>query len=181
MAQQTINLSASVTKHLEAIAAKMGGGTVSVGYFEGDVYPDGTPVASVAFWNEFGHGGPFPAPARPTFRPMVSKESPTWGPKMGKLAKSTNYDGKLVLSMMGEDIAGALQDSIVNTPVAPLSPTTLMLRKKFGNNPQDIRARDVIQAQRDVAAGKTGATGTQAKPLVWTGTMLRAPGYKVEG
>ena len=150
MEQQTINLSASVTKALDRIAAKMGGGSVSVGFFEGDIYPDGTPVASVAFWNEFGHGGPAPSPPRPFFRSMVSKESTTWGRKMGALAKATNYDGKAVLGMMGEDITGALQQSITDLMSPPLAASTIR-RKGF------------------------------AKPLVHTGTMLRAPGYKVEG
>jgi hypothetical protein len=51
---------------------------------------------------------------------------------------------------------------------------------KFGNNPQNIRARDVVQAQRDVAAGLPVASGTQAKPLIWTGDMLNSTTYKVD-
>ncbi len=179
MAQQTINLSASITKALDRIAAKMDGGTVEIGFFEGDIEPGGVPVASAAFWNEFGHGGQFPAPARPFFRPMVSACSSAWPKAMGETAKGLDYDGAAVLGQMGELIASQLQDSIKNAPVAPLSPTTLMLRKKFGNHPENIRARDVIQAQHDVAAGKAGATGTQAKPLMWTGDMFRFVGYRV--
>ena len=45
-----------VMKALEDIARKMGGGEVAVGFMEGATYPDGTPVAAVAFWNEFGKG-----------------------------------------------------------------------------------------------------------------------------
>lgn len=43
-----------VMKALEDIARKMGGGSVSVGFMNGATYPDGTPVAAVAFWNEYG-------------------------------------------------------------------------------------------------------------------------------
>jgi hypothetical protein len=166
-------LSERVTAKLKAIASKIGSGHVDVGFLEGQ-------EASIAFWNEFGHGGRFPAPPRPFFRTMVAKESPTWPAKMAAEAKATNYDGPKVLGMMGEDIAGAITQSIFDLTAPPLSPTTLMLRKQFGNSPQNIRARDVVAAQRAVAAGETGATGTQGKPLVWTGTMARSPAYKVE-
>lgn len=152
---------------------------LSVGFLSGATYPDGQSVAEVAFWNEFGHGGRFPAPARPFFRPMVSQESPTWGKKLGKALAYYEYDGVKALKSLGEDIAGALAQSIVDTNEPELSPTTLMLRKKFGNNPQEIRARDVLAAQQDVAAGKEGASGTQAKPLVWTGHMKNSIDFKV--
>ena len=81
---------------------------------------------------------------------------------------------------MGEEIDGALKDSIMNGKFQALSPVTLMLRAQFGNHPENIRARDVIQAQRDVAAGKTAkVTETQEKPLIWTADMLNSTGYRV--
>lgn len=98
-----------VMKALEKIAKKMGGGSVSVGFMEDATYPDGTPVAAVAFWNEFG--GPN-RPPRPFFRHMISEESPDWPSKMARLAEATDYDGPRVLGLMGEDIKGALQQSI---------------------------------------------------------------------
>lgn len=93
--------------HLKGIEKRMGGGKVSVGFMEGATYPDGTPVAAVAFWNEYG--GPN-RPPRPFFRRMIAKESPTWAAKMAKLAKGRSSQS--VLSLMGEDIKGALQQSI---------------------------------------------------------------------
>lgn len=111
-------------KKLEEIAASMGGGSVSVGFMEGATYPDGTPVAAVAFWNEFGvpaHG----QPPRPFFRGMIADESPSWPEKMAKLAKATDYDGPQTLALMGEDIKGALQQSINNLVDPPLSPSTV--------------------------------------------------------
>jgi hypothetical protein len=180
MPNKSLKISDSVNKKLNAIVRSMGGGSVQVGFLEGATYPDGTPVAAVAFWDEFGHGGHFPSPPRPFFRSMITKESPGWPVKMAAMAKATNYDGPRVLAMMGEDIAGALRESIGDLTDPPLSPTTLALRAKFGNNPGAIRARDVLQAQRDVAAGKPIASGTQAKPLVWTGHMLNSIGYEVK-
>lgn len=132
-------------KKLTEIAESMGGGSVSVGFMSGATYPDGTPVAAVAFWNEFGG---MDRPARPFFRGMISKESPTWAGKMAKLAKMTNYDGPRVLGLMGEDIKGALVQSINDFETPGLAPSTIAA-KGF------------------------------AKPLIDTGTMLRAVDYEV--
>lgn len=174
-------VSENVNRVLKEIARKMGGGQVRIGFLEGATYPDGTPVAAVAFWDEFGHGGQFPSPPRSFFRTMIAKESPGWPAKMAALAKSTNFDGAKVLHIMGEDISGALKESIIDTNEPPLSPTTLVLRKRFWSNPGAITASDVIDAQRAAATGQEGASGTQAKPLVWTGHLLDSVGFEVKG
>jgi len=114
--------SPALMRKLDEIAGKMGGGNVEVGFIDGATYPDGTPVASVAFWQEFGTST---IPARPYFRRMIAAESPTWGPKMAKLAKATNYDGQQVLGIMGEDIKGGLQQSINDLTDPPLAPSTI--------------------------------------------------------
>lgn len=178
MATQRLTVTDAVEKKLNAIAAKMGG-TVSVGFLEGATYPDGTPVAAVAFWDEFGHEGPFRSPPRPFFRNMIAKESPHWPADMAKLAIATGNDGPRVLALMGEEIQGELIKSIAEFDSVPLSPTTLLLRKRFGNHPEDIKIGDVRQAAKDAAKGVAGATGTQAKPLVWTGWLLGHTGYEV--
>lgn len=130
MADHVLHGADGVSKALEEIARKMGGGEVAVGFMEGATYPDGTPVAAVAFWNEFGKtvesaGGNYFQMPRPFFRQMIAKESPTWAPKMAKLAKATDYDGPRVLALMGEDIKGALQKSINDFESPPLAPSTI--------------------------------------------------------
>ena len=130
MAGRTLQGSDAVMKALEDIAKRMGGGEVSVGFMEGATYPEGTPVAAVAFWNEYG----VPSrnqPPRPFFRQMIAAESPTWPSKMAKLAKATDYDGDRVLALMGEDIKGALQKSINDLQDPPLAPSTVEA-KGFG-------------------------------------------------
>lgn len=122
MADHVLQGADGVSKALEEIVRKMGGGEVAVGFMEGATYPDGTPVAAVAFWNEYGGPG---RPPRPFFRQMIAKESPTWAPKMAKLAKATNYDGPKVLAMMGEDIKGALQQSINDFTTPALAESTV--------------------------------------------------------
>lgn len=165
-------MSDAVTSKLLDLA-KRAHGTVQVGFIDSDQAP-------IAFWNEFGHKGRFPSPPRPFFRTMVSSESGKWPGMMAGELKRSKMDGHRTLAFMGEEIDGALKDSIMNGHFQALSPVTLMLRAKFGNQPQNIRARDVIQAQRDVAAGKTAnVTETQEKPLINTGQMLNATTYKV--
>lgn len=130
MPDKTLTGSDGVMKALEDIARKMGGGEVAVGFMAGATYPDGTPVAAVAFWNEFGKGveskeGNYFQMPRPFFRQMIAKESPTWPGKMAKLAKGTNYDGPRVLALMGEDIKGALQQSINDFTTPALAESTI--------------------------------------------------------
>lgn len=178
----SLSVAENVNRTLTDIARKMGG-KVQVGFLEGSTYPDGTPVASVAYWDEFGHGGNFPSPSRPFFRAMIAKNSDDWAVKMAEYVKSNNYDGSKVFGLMGELIASQLKQSIVDTNSPPLSPTSLRLRAKFWGHPEDIRIADVLAAQAAVAKGRKNmamASGTQAKPLVWTGHMLASVGYQVK-
>lgn len=122
MATKSLSGGDALMKKLTEIADSMGGGSVSVGFMESATYPDGTPVAAVAFWNEFG--GPH-RPPRPFFRGMIAKESPSWSNKMAKLAKVTDYDGPRVLGLMGEDISGALKQSINDLDSPALAPSTI--------------------------------------------------------
>ncbi len=172
MTTRSVKMSDAVTAKLLELAKKARG-TVKVGFIDSDQAP-------IAFWNEFGHKGRFPAPARPFFRTMIANESPKWPQMMALQLKSRKMDGRKTLGFMGEEIDGALKQSILDLTSPPLSKTTLRLRYKFGNQPQNIRARDVVQAQRDVAEGKPIASGTQAKPLINTGQMMNSTSYKVE-
>jgi len=109
---------------LADIAKRMGGGSVEVGFMSEATYPDGTPVAAVAFWNEYGNPEQN-RPPRPFFRGMIAKESPGWANKMAKLAKASDYDGAKVFGLMGEDIKGALQQSINDFTEPGLAPSTV--------------------------------------------------------
>ena len=169
---------------LSKILAEFGGnegGFVKVGFMPDAKYDDGTYVASVAFWNEFGHGGRFPAPPRPFFRNMISEKSGEWGPLLARGLKYNDYDAQKTLDQVGEHIVGELQESITKTNAPQLSETTLMLRSIYGNNPQEIRARDVLAAQELVREGvASGVTATQSKPLIWTGHMMNSVTHVVE-
>lgn len=104
-------------------------GSLSVGFFEGKTYPDGTPVALVAAVQNFGA----PAkgiPPRPFFSNMVREKASTWGPALGRILPSVNYDAPQALGMMGELIAGDLRVSIQQTNSPPLKKSTIA-RKGF--------------------------------------------------
>lgn len=181
MATVTLNLSGG--SKMQGVLSKLqkrlsASKFVSVGFIDGQTYPDGTLVAQAAFWNEFGT---ITAPPRPFFRTMIKKEAPTWGPKMGKVLRAAQYDSSKTLKLMGELINGQLVGSIRELTSPALSPTTLMLRKmKDQNSSLVVTYATVIEARRRVAAGEQGATGTRAKPLIDTGQMLRATGYQVK-
>ena len=171
MAARSIKMSEAVTAKLLELAKKAHG-SVQVGFIDNDQAP-------IAFWNEYGHKGRFPAPARPFFRTMIASESGKWPGMMATQLKASKMDGKKTLAFMGEEIEGSLKQSIIDLTSPALSPVTLRLRFKFGNQPQNIRLRDVYNAIGDLHKGKPVATGTQAKPLVWTGQMLNSTSYKV--
>lgn len=86
-------------------------GTLYVGFFAGEKYPDGTPVAQVAYYNEFGTEN---APPRPFFRQMIAAKQSGWGVSFGNVARNQNYDFARVLPLMGEGIKDQLTKSIVD-------------------------------------------------------------------
>lgn len=170
----------SVNKQLLAIAKKFGGGYVRVGFLEDKKYPDGTPVAQVAYWDEFGHGGNFPSPPRSFFREMVKKYSPEWPKILGVLAEQNDYNGTVILAAMGKILEEQLRNSIRETNSPPLSPTTVLLHLRFpGTAEFNVTIQDVLKAQEDIRNGAVAPSGTVAKPLVWSGTMLAAVGSEV--
>jgi hypothetical protein len=118
-----------VAKTIAARVAKLSG-HVDVGFMEDATYPDGTPVAAVAFWNNYGTTT---APPRPFFSNMVEEQKPAWGGKVAKLVKATNGDGAKVLALMGEDIQGELIQSIRDTTNPLNAPYTI--KKKGFNKP----------------------------------------------
>ena len=168
-----------IERKLNAAVRKIGNGKLlKVGFLEGAKYPDGTSVAQVAFWQEFGSSR---APARAFFRPMIAKESGGWGQMLARVLPKVDYDIEKAMHRMGGFIASQLTESIVITPQPPLSAITLMLRKmKDDDSTLVVTGATIAEAVRRVRAGMPGATGTRAKPLIDTGVMQRATGYEIE-
>ena len=170
MAEKVLSGGDKLTKKLAEISAGMHG-DLSVGFMSGATYPNGTPVAAVAFWNEFGIPE-HKQPPRPFFRGMIEKESPTWPKKVAAEAKATDYDGAKVLAVMGEDIKGALQQSIVEFTTPGLSPVTIKMR--------EARYKSKAKPTEGLVDPQGQPVMGMSKPLVDTGVMLNSITAKVD-
>lgn len=128
-----------VAKKIADRVKKMSG-HVDVGFMENATYPDGTPVAAVAFWNNYGTSTSL---ARPFFSNMIEEEKPTWGKKVAAGLKAMDGDGEKVLGAMGLDIQGALIQSIRDFKDPPNAPYTV---KKKGFNKPLIDTADMVNS-----------------------------------
>lgn len=70
-------------------------------------------MAQVAFWNEFGTSTSKP---RPYFRNMIASKSGGWGDALATNLRENDFDSKVALGVMGEEIQGDLRDSIEGWP-----------------------------------------------------------------
>ena len=179
MAKSQVKISGGLKSALEKLSSKVTQGAfVDVGYHEDATYPDGTPVAMVAAIQD-GGAPKVGIPPRPFFRDMVKNGSDHWGADLAKLLPAVDYDAKKALAIMGEQMMGELQQSIVDILDPPLSPVTLMLRKMKSDNPDLVINRSVVEeARAKVKAGESYA-GAPTKPLVDTGQLLRSVDAKV--
>lgn len=150
-----------------------------VGFLEGATYPDetGTPVATVAWWLNYGTKT---APPRPFFTDMIKTKSGDWGDELAAILPQTDFDIVAALSIMGERISGQLRDAVINLDAPALSPITIMLRKMRHEDPHLIvTGATVGEAARRVAAGESTAPASE-KVGVFTGHMLNSIDYEVK-
>lgn len=98
-----------------------------VGFLADARYPDGTQVAAVAAFQDFGTRT---IPPRPFFRNMVAEKSPEWPDAIARNLIANNYDAERTLRTVGEAIAGQLRQSIIDTNEPPLAERTIR-RKGF--------------------------------------------------
>ena len=104
---------------LQDMAGKLASAeTVKIGFLASATYPDGTPVALVAAFNEFGTSR---APPRPFFRNMIAAKRAEWAPAIAALLEANDYDAARTLELTGQAVAGQLRQSIVETNSPPNS------------------------------------------------------------
>lgn len=167
MARQILRGGDKLRRALDDLAKKVErGGKVQAGVFEDATYPDGTPVAQVAQWNEFGTAK---TPPRPFMRRTVNEQQDTWGNALGKALHATDYDASRALGMVGEVIASQIRDTIREGDFTPNSELTNLLKNRYPTG--DYGAEQFFQAARDLKAGKTAPAG---KELVWSGQLLNS-------
>jgi hypothetical protein len=158
---------------LAKIAAKASGAKqVDVGFFADATYPNGTPVAQVAFWDEFGTKT---APSHPFMRPVAKDGEATWGKLAEAALKHSGMDAAQALEIIGRQVQGEIQDKIKAMDSPANSVVTNLLKNRF---PEGVyTAADVWQAFEDAKAGMTAPPG---KPLVWSGQMLNSVEFEVK-
>jgi hypothetical protein len=150
-----------------------------VGFLEGATYPDeaGTPVATVAWWLNYGTKT---APPRPFFTNMVKTKSDKWGDELAIILQQNDFDVDAALHVMGERISDQLREAIVELDAPALSPITLMLRKMRIDDPHLIvTGATVGEAARRVAAGESSSPAS-TKVGVYTGHMRNSIDYEVK-
>lgn len=97
---------------------------LSVGFLGDATYPDGTGVAEVAIYNEFGRPS-VGQPPRPFFRNAIAKNKSKWAPNLATALKMTNNDAKLSLRFLGEEIKAEIVESINEFTSPPLAESTI--------------------------------------------------------
>ena len=102
--------------------------------------PDGTPVAMVAFWNEYGTKT---SPVRAFFRTTVSDQKKNWVLSVQNLMKMHN-DPQRVMGLIGEHMKGNIVESIATWSDPPNAPYTVA-KKGF-----DAPLRDTMQMSRSI-------------------------------
>lgn len=130
---------------------RMRDGSVSVGFFrDTEPYPNGTPVAQVAYYNEFGgtmRNGERREPRSFMRRTLHEKEN-EWKSMCADLIRK-GIPAEQIMELMGNQIKGDIQETIQKIAAAG------------GNAPSTIRKK-----------------GFDA-PLIDTAHMIKTVGYKV--
>ena len=167
-----LNVSARTTGgvRMEAVFAGMGKGGVQgvdVGFFSSARYPDGTPVAAVAAWNEFGtrkKDGSVHIPERPFMR-NANQQSRA---KIAALIKDRADPLKLVLDRALAELAGQLVQGLYQSEIVSLKePANAEITVKGGW----MRS---YHGKMIYIKGKGSSN-----PLIDTGTMRTAVSYEV--
>lgn len=123
MVKRVGSLSAALSKYKDMNAS------VRVGVLENATYPDGTPVAMVAFWNEYGTRT---SPVRAFFRTTVSENKKNWVLSVQNLMKIHN-DPKRVMGLIGVHMQEQIVQSINTWSDPPNSAYTIA--KKGSSKP----------------------------------------------
>ena len=120
MVKRVGSLSAALSRYKDMNAS------VRVGVLENATYPDGTPVAMVAFWNEYGTRT---SPVRAFFRTTVSEQKKNWVLSVQNLMKIHN-DPKQVMGLIGVHMQEQIVQSI-NTWSDPPNSAYTIAKKGF--------------------------------------------------
>jgi len=149
-------------KALEQAIVALQGKQSKVGWFDSARYPDGKPVAGVAYVHEHGSTARG-IPPRPFFRPTIENKKQDWRELSANIAKGV-VQGKInpddMLEIVALTAGGDVAKTITKITSPPLKKATVKKR---------IRGR------------KVGNKKTAEKPLVDTGLMLASLSAEYNG
>lgn len=118
----TITRQGSLEQALNRLLVKNDVQHVKVGILDNSRYPDGTSVASVAFWNEYGTKI---IPPRPFFRDTIKEQKSNWA-KLAKDAIGMGYSVDHTLGLVGAQMQTDIQYTIMTFTTPPNAPYTVM-------------------------------------------------------
>ena len=134
MARVSVKVQRRGGKKLQRLLREAGKGGVSgvkVGFFSTAKYQDGTPVAAVAAWNEFGTET---IPERPFFRRALAEaEDGIIRVLKAGLDTKKMVVGEQLAGRVGAHVQGKIRDSITALKEPPNAPETV--RRKGSSNP----------------------------------------------
>ena len=134
MAKVTVKVQQRGGKKLRRLLREAGKGGVSgvkVGFFSTARYEDGTPVAAVAAWNEFGTKN---IPERPFFRNALAESERGVSNILAKgIDTKKMVVGEQLAGRVGAHVQGKIQDSITSLKEPPNAPETV--RRKGSSDP----------------------------------------------
>lgn len=104
--------------------------TMRSGILEGSAYPDGTPTAMVAFWNEYGtsrevNGKTAVTPPRPFMRTTAREKGKRWSKVVGATVQRNGGDFDGALRMAGEAAMTDIKQTIATFTDPPNKPSTI--------------------------------------------------------
>ena len=116
--------------------------SIKIGFFSHAKYSDGTPVAAVAAWNEFGHrggaqGGGWggPVPERPFFRNAIRE----FEDEIPKIKNEINVREMTVDEFLANSIGLRMRDILKNNIIKlrqpPNAPATIEIKRLRSTNP----------------------------------------------
>jgi hypothetical protein len=104
--------------------------TMRAGILEGSRYPDGTPTAQVAFWDEYGttrtvNGKTVIIPPRPFMRSTAAAKSTRWAKIVGVTMQRNGGNFEEALKLAGEAAMTDIKQTIATFTTPPNKPSTI--------------------------------------------------------
>lgn len=178
----SVSVDLSGIKQLQKALESANGETLQVGWLSSANYDGDTPVAQVAFWQEFGTKS---APPRPFFRPAIADNEDKWA-KLVESGASAVIEGRATMADVFNGLGLMAQADVKNAITGPqeaLSPVTLALRRLKNEgveiNGTLVGAVAAAIANGETGSGQLGAPYGNTTPLNDTGMMLATITYNV--